>query len=393
MMTKQQLKALATFDSRGFPVVSFYLNVDGRFYSPIQNAERTHQLVRQARQQLSAHNLSPQAQESVQQDLDHITRYVGAEFERGAWRGLALFSCSARGFWQAYPLPAPLPDRIRVEAGVCLRPLVGLCDDFARAVLALVDRERARLFVLEQEEIRESKTIFEEAPVRSRVGSHYGLADLRIARHIEEHVHRHLQHTAAALDDLVEQEGVERILLGGPSETVAEFRRVFPERLAGWIVGEVSSLMLIASPKEVLSQSLEALEEAERREEAALVQEVREGSGPGGSAVTGLAETLRALYQQAVRKLIVEREFSVSGRLCAECGRLFSSGPCPECGASETHPVGDLAEAAMSAALRQEAEVEIVSSASEWFREVGIGALLRFPLPLPERARVAPAGA
>ncbi|HZE06334.1 MAG TPA: hypothetical protein VE127_13980, partial [Solirubrobacteraceae bacterium] len=82
--------------------------------------------------------------------------------------------------------------------------------------------------------------------------------------------------------------------------------------------------------------------------------------------------------------LVLARNFAAHGGRCPACGLLYPPGPstCPADG-TELAAVADLREAAIEAAVLQDAEVVVVGEGSETppaalVRGGGIGALLRF---------------
>lgn len=381
MITRQQIKQLAAWETGGTPVVSLFLDVDGGKYSPIQYVEKTHQLVRQARSSLAGMPFSAEEKDCLLRDLDNITRFVGAQFKRGDWKGLAIFSCSGRKLQQVFTLQTPVTDQIEVRPHPVLRPLIEIVETGSPILVVLVDREKARQFRIIQEAIDELGSITEDVPGRVRPESWYGLSDKSIERHVDEHIHRHLVDVATTLEQTVKNELPEGILLGGTPDVVPEFRRVLPQRLADLVVGELHHLMIIASPSEVLEQARKALHKIEREKEEALVQQLCEATG-NGDGVLGLEDTLAALYSSALRLLVVTPYRTWPGYVCSDCGRLFQTGRCPVCESMHTRAVEDLMEESIRTAIRQDAQVKIVSGMMVWNQMVGIGGLLRFSLPI-----------
>lgn len=382
MITRHQIAELARFDAGDFPVVSFYLNVEGRNYSPAQNVERTHQLFREANNQLSTLGLTEEAYESIRQDMDNITRYIGKEFDRNGWRGLAIFGSAARQFWQVYPLALPVEDSLRIATHPYVRPLANLQEDYSRYGVVLVDREKARLFVVDLDGISERERVFDDVPKRVRAGSWYGLSDKRIERHIDEKLHRHLKHVFAVLEGIVASDGLDRLIVYGTQEVIPEWKRTLPRTLAERVVRTANHVNIEAPAETVREWAQETLTQAERQQEEALIQQVQDRASPGGLAVIGLEETLRALYYEAAYQLVVNRDLAAVGFACTRCGRRFAvAGGCPECCAQEVRTVEDMIEEAVEEAFRQGAEVEFVSGLPEWTEAGGIGVLLRFPLP------------
>jgi peptide subunit release factor 1 (eRF1) len=386
MLARQLLKEAAEFDSRGAPVVSFYIDVDGKQYSPTQIAERTHQLVRQARLEALRDLCCAEDVQSFEKDLDHITRFIGAEFERGNRRGLVIFACSAGSLWVTIPLGVTVVDKIVTAPRPYLRPLAELADEFGRCGVVLLDREKARFFVFDMGDLTELNGLTDDVDGRVKPSSYYGMSDKNIERHVDNQIHQHLKHVSdEAARSLIDNEKLERILIAGTPDVIPEFKRILPKPLMERLVGEIQHLMIIASHKEVLAQSLEGIAAAKRVEEATLTGRATDAISVNGRAVTGLDATLHALHGRALNTLLLDRAFAAPGRVCSACGRLYVTGKeCPECHNLPSRPVDDIVECAVEEAFRQDAAVKFVTGNPEWTAAGGIGALLRFSVPRPE---------
>lgn len=398
LLQQPQLAPLASFQSNGHPVVSLYLNVDGRCFRAGQYLlVRAHEMIKQAYSDLKTQRCSAATRTFASADLDKITRFPEDDFVWDEHRGLVIFSCSGRGLWQVYALDRPVPDQLVVSARPYVRPLAALLDTPERFSVILVDRENARYFVVSLGHIEEWPPLHDDVPRRVKGRSWHGLADKRIERHIDLHFHQHLRRAAERLAHLAEEERIERIVIGGTTDTIAAFRRTLPRRIEQLVFGDDHASAAVAastlrlpmhSPaQKVLAQALPIIERARQKEALDLSQRVLDEGWPHGYGVVGLEPTLSALYQEAVQTMVVSRDISHPGYLCARCGRLFvASSSCPECGDAATASplrVEDLMEAAVDEALRQSADVAFVTESSDWDGHGGIGALLRFPL-LPD---------
>ena len=84
-----------------------------------------------------------------------------------------------------------------------------------------------------------------------------------------------------------------------------------------------------------------------------------------GRAVSGVQDTLQALTERRVQTLLLSADFGAGGGRCPSCGLLVGPGQrrCPADG-SELEPLPDLREAAVEAALLQDAEVIVASEPS-----------------------------
>jgi peptide subunit release factor 1 (eRF1) len=370
MITAEDLRELAWATAGTDLVVSFYLNVDRRERTAIHCSEVTHQLVREAAAHASDRALPREVIEKLRLDLDRIIQHVGAERRPDRARGLALFACDDRQLWRAFVLPTPVPDLVRVGRTAYLRPLGELIVNNPRAGVALVDRERARFFVVELGAIEELDPVLNEMPDGERRHGHHGPSTQKAAN---------FKLAAAAIETLANERKLDKLLIGGPSEDVRAHIRYLSSEAQKCLVGHVHHLMMTASPDEVLSQARETLRSVLDAERSVLIGELTERVGPGGLATVGIDETLDALYRKAIRTLILDQSMSSAGWRCQGCGRLFRvAGPCPECG-DQGECTCDLGESALEETLRQHGDIAILERAPEVEGWDGLAALLRFP--------------
>jgi peptide subunit release factor 1 (eRF1) len=212
---------------------------------------------------------------------------------------------------------------------------------------------------------------------KQATGGWFGLAQARYARRHEEHGARHAERTIRALMTLLRRHPFDRLLLAGPDEALATLRDHLPRPLRLGLAGTIR-LELFAGDTEVLAAAREAAEALERREEVALVDDLIDGA-TGPRVALDFAQTLAALSEGRVHRLVLADSFAGVGGECAGCWRLVAGvGPCPTCGAA-TRPVADLAEAALAVAHAQGARIELVSgeAAARLMQVNGLGAWTR----------------
>jgi peptide chain release factor subunit 1 len=324
----------------------------------------------------------------VRQDLDRRERReLDEEVERiAAWlqemrpqaRGVAIFSCSARGLWQSLLLRVPVADEVMFEHRPALKPLVDVLDEYEQTLVAVVDKARARFFVVALGGIEEREAFTDDVPGKHDQG---GPAQARLQRHHETHVLWHLERVVERLEDLLSDRPTDRLIVGGPVEATTELLRLLPpslsERVAGTISVEVTS-----GEAEILQVATDLERRFERAAEDALISEILELAPAGGNASCGMAETLEAVWLREVDTLVAADRLRVAGCECPVDGRLAvgEPGPCPACG-SQTVPVTDLVERAIELTLVQDGRAEVVHDDPAGRLDEacgGMGALLRF---------------
>jgi peptide chain release factor subunit 1 len=369
------LRGLAGWDPDDAPVTSVYLTVDGRRYPRRADYEvRLAELLRAARGQ--AAELGPTEARSVDGDLERMSVFVHEELDRGDTRGVAMFSVSAAGLWEAVTLPRPVRDRAFVGPRAELRMLEVMLETHGAICTVLVDYEKARIFLLQLGRVEEVRDVWDEVPGRHDQG---GRSQMRMQRHVDDHRRQHLRHVADALFRLWKARDFGNLVLAGPGEAHRELEAELHEYLRRRVRARIT-LPMTASAVEVRARTIQVEEEMEREAERSTVRRLAEGAAAGsGVAVTGLRPTLSALSEGRIGTLAVRLDLEEPGARCEACGRLSDEAraPCPACGGRMSE-IPDVVELAVATAYGQGCRVETVVTDEGLADLGGIGALLRF---------------
>lgn len=370
-ITQDAIRELAGFRAQDAPVVSCYLDVDGRRHVRNRDvqAELDH-LLRGAREQSNGVAVEP--------DLLRIAAYVRGGFDRSATRGLAIFSCDAHDLWQVVPLPVPVTSRIVVNSAPAVGQLEALVEELGRFGVLLVDRQRARMLVFRFGELIDHSELFEEKPrgydirgERDREGYD------KVGQHLEELATQHLRHAADVAFQVYQEHGLDRLAIAAPDDlasTVVQMLHPYlRERLAPRI-----DLPVGAGMEEIRRAVIEVEGEVERQREGELVAKLRQEVARGARGVAGLDATLQALVERRVDTLIVSQGYVETGWRCEQCSHLRHVGPtCPVDGSPMVH-VDDIVEEAVDAAFSQSCRVEVCVGNADLDVMGRIGALLRY---------------
>jgi peptide subunit release factor 1 (eRF1) len=364
VIDEDRVRALACHQASTV-VTSCYLDVDGRrLPRHADYGTQLDHLRRRGRERAAA--FGPEAARSVAADLDRITAWVRAGFDRSRVRGLAFFACSADGYFEVVESPLPVRNGVVVNQTPHVRPLESILQVHERFAVVLVDRQRARLFRFELGELTEHTEVFDAVPRPAAA----------VQRHTDELAHRHLKHAADVAFAELGERPVHHVILGGPLEAVAEFEGM----LHPWIRERVADRLVIAAtagPEEVRQAALAAETAAARRNEAALVERLRSAVATR-AGVSGLDATLSALVERRVDLLLVSDGFETEGWRCRSCRYLGPLGRrCPVC-ANSMDLVDDVVEEAVEEALANKCRVQMVRENADLDVLGRIGALLRF---------------
>lgn len=301
------------------------------------------------------------------------------QMQRPGARAVALFACRSAGLREVLALRVPVDDFFVVSDTPHLRRLAALLEATPATLIVFVDAESARLVRLLADGVGEVVTLESEVPGHHRQGGWQLLAQSRYQRHLEAQRGRHFDGVAAALTELVDDHGVERIVLAGTARAVAVFGRHLDRRVSALVVGAIAGTR--HEPLSVLvERTLGLLGRRDSEGDAAKLEAAVTEASKGGRATAGLEPTLEAATRGAVHHLYLLKTFHEAGSRCAACGSIQpgAGGACRVCGGA-TQPT-ELGEALVERVVATGGSVEMIE-AQPWLARVeGVAALLRYPL-------------
>jgi peptide subunit release factor 1 (eRF1) len=321
MAQAQDLRqAITSLAGRPGPILSAYMSVN----ADIPENQRRAYLVRLR----DAMN-----DEGVPEDLQRRLReYLEDESHPGA-RTLAIFA-DEDDLFEIYRLQVDVPESFR-WGDPYVAPLTLVLDEYEPYGAAVLDAERFRYFVVSplstahgDEEMKANG--FREVDVHPSESPPRGGTDHDAAsRRTEAHIHHFYKEAGELIRDITFHEGVQRLILAGPRERTAEFRRTLPNELLDRVVAEEH--VDLGAPEGELLDRLEAVRErAEHEREIELLDEIRE------SGVRGLDETVAALQEEnRVYHLAALWELEAEIRWCDNdqlAIREITREECPFCG-------------------------------------------------------------
>jgi peptide chain release factor subunit 1 len=383
MTLTDQLDRLAAFEPAPFPVVSLYLNTQ-----PGQTGrDQFKAFVRKefaARGRTYPQN-SPEC-ESLERDLERIGRYLDIELQASA-NSVAIFACAACDLFEAVQLGAKI-DRhsLYIADQPHLYPLARLESQYPRYAAVLADTNVARIVVfasggmVTQQEVQGTRT---------RRHSQGGSAQARFQRHIENyHVH-HIKEVIDALERIVQQEGIDRILLAGDEIAIPMLREHMPKPLAEKVVDHLR-LATNAPVNAILKASLEALHRVNARTDREKVEAAIGNYRAGGLGVVGPKDTLEALIKGQVEELLVSASLRDLREIpdAARVGTAIANDAPRKERAIETASAGEAADAKPEAvrladeliakAKQTAARITFIEDPALLVRYGGVAGLLRF---------------
>ena len=250
------IRQLAAFAPTAYPVLSLYLDLVPHQHDHARDVA----FVRSALAD-RLDSLHPQAPEraSLERDAARIESWIHEQLRPSA-RGLAIFACSADGFFDAVELDAA-PDRRAVFVGPVphLYPLVRLEDEYPRYAAVMLEAHHARIYVFGLD--TSAHAAAHEAVLAGAAPRHRAVGGWSQARFHRRAENLHLQglgDVVETLDRIVLDENLRRIVVTGHDGAVPRLRNQLPSRLSEKLV-DVGRLDRTAGEGRLLHATLEAL--------------------------------------------------------------------------------------------------------------------------------------
>ncbi len=367
MFTEENLDELLSFESNDGHVLSLYLDAD--------LGENSIETIR-----LQVRGLLKEVDGKLEDDMSRIEQHFELVHD---WRkaGVAIFSCSSEDFFRSYQVAVPFRNRIRVGSKPYVKPLLHLMKYYANYGVILIDRVGARFFEFHLGELQQAAGTMGEDIRKLKHGRGSSAAGMRGgiggARQEDEHAQRNMREAAEDATRFFARKDIRRLFIGGTSENVAQFREMLPKRLQSTIAGTFP-MDMDAGESEVREHTLDLLHKLNAEREQRLIERMITSAHGGGSAVTGLAPTLRMVSDGRVDTLVVSDGYRASGFRHASSGYLATAEDNEMFGENSFETVADIVDEAVKRTVEQGGHVEVVGENSQLENAGRIGALLRY---------------
>lgn len=366
MFSQDDLQELLAFDAGNGRILSLYLATD--------TTEQTLETIK-----LQLRGMLKESATDYADDVEAIEKYFGYTYD---WSkpGIAVFSCAEKEFFRAYPVAISFRNRLRISRRPFVKPLIHLLDHYAHYGVILVDSVGARFFRFHLGELQATAGFMGEDVRKLKHGGGSSVMGMRGGQAVkaeDEQALRNMRDTAAEAARFFGKSGIRRLFLGGTASNVAQFQQELPKQLLSCLAGSFP-MDMDAGENEVRDRSLALLREINAEREQKLVADMLSMAARGGTAVTGLAATLRMISDGRVDTLVISDGYRSQGYQDPNSGYLAASADDELFGDNVFSPVEDVVEAAAWRTLEQRGSVEFISENPDLDASGRIGALLRY---------------
>ena len=377
MITREEIRHLAKIDSPTGCAISFY-------FQPQTPQDKSHReeailmkdLVREALRKAERQG----NHQALGEDLKKILG-IAEQLHGNHSRGKAIFACSEAGIWRELDVPPRLGHSLlTVNSRFHLKPLVAANSGVPRTCVALVNREKARIFELFEDGIRPLPDLyFGELPHIGKSDGFSGYDGGHRERHLENEVMHHFKQFADSLQLLLSRDRFEALLIGCHDDAWPELEQHLHPYVRQRLLGRFLVDPVAASAEQVREQAGRILMESTLSQQQGLIREVVGEAHRNARGALGLRHVLTALERQEVQTLVVGRDFKGEAVECTNCRHLDTRmvRNCALCG-QETRELTDVSDALVDLALRNGAEIVFVNGETDLRKSGSIGALLRY---------------
>ena len=246
MIQPNVIKDLTKLENSPFPILSVYLGEDSK-QAPSSELLTTqfHSLV---------HKLTNDQRAEFKSDIAKIEKYLHSYTP--SYRSLVFFS-AGDNLWQVANLEFAMPAKITVSNSPDLESLIKSLESHSKYLVLLVDREKARMFTVEQGEIIEkSEFVGDPIPQKKKStgrDSQINQADTN-SRRDDNNVKKHIETIAKSVAKFTNANDISFVIVGGHADMFRKVADALPTSLQSKVVvGFVTDINLPLA--EIMRQS------------------------------------------------------------------------------------------------------------------------------------------
>lgn len=358
-------------------VLSLYVDIDQSNAANLNRGFETkvESMFRQVAEDQNSHEESKRRFDG---ECQRVRQFLRGYVPKG--KALVVFSDSKQDFWWHRDLQVELPTGLRWSPQLWVRPLLDVVEEHDRFAVVLIDKHHARILAVDAGGMERQAEIVSDVPNKhATTGADHPLSQGQMDRDHANHVQSHAKRVADELASVLDRMKLSRIVIGGPVEATSVFTGALPKRIQQMIIGTISA-PVDANHERLITELRAVQERAEHEDESKIVDSMITAAMKGERAVLGLSNTLGAIQEGRVYRLVVARDFRVEGKECGSCRVLVAHGneKCAFCG-GQLAAAPDLINRASHRVLDLGGKVQLVSGqAAATLAEIGIGAVLRF---------------
>lgn len=347
----------------GENLLSFYLNIDNKKYSPVAIGAKVKDLLK-----------SCELKDNKKNELEKNIFSFLSEVSKGS-KSIALFLGDNKKF--SFELPMEVQkDLLIVDSIFNLKPLFLLLSENTSMGIFLLDSQRSKFLSVFLGEIDDYKYFKDEVIHKQANG---GWSQGRYEHRHNETEKKHLKKSVEFLEKMYRIHKFEYLILRNDPEIENEFKELLSKEISDKIRGHIS-VDMDAPSGDIISEAMEIERREKKKEETEdidILLEYSKSSQGKHKIALGLLSVSKKLYDKRVIKLFVNDEYTHPGSFCHFCGFIsLDSVFCPY-DQTPTSKVKDVISVVIKEAIKEGAEIEVLKN-NNVLKELGnIAAFIR----------------
>ncbi|MEA2444725.1 MAG: hypothetical protein QOJ12_2017 [Thermoleophilales bacterium] len=381
-LTPEKLRELADLRPDKARVLSLFVNLDPtEFATPPARGSEVRSVLDQAERSIKElkenDGLTHEQLTALRADIERAREWFNnGDFDAKGAHGLALYLAGPADLFEIVKLPRPVQTNAVIDDSPYIEPIADLGSQKRWGVL-LISRRNGRILRGTSDGLREVDQVWDDTHGQHDQG---GWSQARYQRSVEEEKKDHVRAVLDVLFEHHQRAPIDCLLVGCNEELYPDVQAYLHPYLKERLLGRFDVDVENTSAEDVLKAAKPAIEKHESQREREALDTLIERVNAGGRGAAGLGDTLEALNEQRVEKLLINYGFDEPGAQCPQCGSLYLADvtECPADG-TPTEPREPITESAIERALLQSAEVHVVRYHAEDLEPLGnIGAVFRF---------------
>lgn len=237
MIEPSLVKKLQTYNDSPFQILSVYLGMD-TVQAPSGKLLTTqfHSLLHQ--------HLDKEQRALFEEDITRIEAYL-EDYIPSASRSMVLFS-AGQNLWETVDFEFLMPVNLSIDKSPNIDPILQALDKYTEYLVLLVDREKARMFTVEQGEITDYHEYVGYVPQKINATGRDGVISEASTnfRHNEVLLKRHIDLATEAVIKFIKNHDINFVIIGGHAEVFKKVAKSLPAdlraKLAGHFITEVN---------------------------------------------------------------------------------------------------------------------------------------------------------
>jgi peptide subunit release factor 1 (eRF1) len=245
---------LKNYNESSFPILSVYITVS-------ENSQNIDKKL----DEILKRDLSNKDKKTIRKNIEYI-KGVFQEEKGSKTKSYAFFSGGSKLF-EILHLPFRIKDQALLSHSPFLEPILHAQDAFRLYLLVVLDRAKAKFFLLNNGTVINFKTIFDlSVPQKVHADGEEAMHAKRsdkTDRHIKDHLNRHYKLIVEKLNEFASTTPIAGVIIGGHKTLFSSFEKLLPYVLQKKVVGEFIA-ELNTNDNQILQRAHEIIEKTNR---------------------------------------------------------------------------------------------------------------------------------